>query len=89
MFLKETRENISVVPGRELSILLGFSVMGLDENPYGLSKFRSLRQNPLLGEGLSPDGRDFRLGERRGVAASKARPGGSRARPDTMFPLMS
>jgi hypothetical protein len=74
MFLKETRENISVVPGRELSILLGFSVMGLDENPYGLSKFRSLRQNPLLGEGLSPDGRDFRLGEGSGAASPRVKP---------------
>ena len=46
MFLKEKRENISVLPRRELSILLGFSNLGRIENPYGFSQFRYLRQNP-------------------------------------------
>jgi hypothetical protein len=46
MFLKEKRENISVLPRRELSVLLGFSNLGRDGNPYGFSQFRYLRQNP-------------------------------------------
>ena len=33
MFLKEKRENISVLPRRELSILLGFSNLGRDGKP--------------------------------------------------------
>jgi len=47
MFLKEKRENISVLPRRELSILLRFSNLGRIENPYGFSQFRYLRQNPF------------------------------------------
>ena len=45
MFLKEKRENVSVLPRRELSILLRFSNLGRDGNPYGFSQFRYLRQN--------------------------------------------
>ena len=54
MFLKEKRENISVLPRRELSILLGFCNLERDDNPYGLSQFRYLRQNhePGLGSKL-------------------------------------
>jgi hypothetical protein len=48
MFLKEKRENISVLPRRELSILLEFSNLGRIENPYGFSQFCYLRQNQIV-----------------------------------------
>jgi hypothetical protein len=45
MFLKKNRENISGWPRQELSILLRFSNLRGNVNPYDFSQFRYSRQN--------------------------------------------